>query len=127
MSGAVSRSPSAAAARSPPIAEPPIPQTKTPADGVDSSRADSIRQSASRSWSGMPRTSSIIAGPGALGSNSLILGDHRVDKLGAGLDHPAGGEDRAAHPRSRTDRAALEQDRARDLGVGADLTAPRDH
>ena len=48
----------AAAASSPPTAEPPMPQIITPAASSAFSFADSTRQSASRRWSGSARTES---------------------------------------------------------------------
>ena len=62
------RSPSAAAARSPPIAEPPMPQTIRPAASAGSSRADSTRQRASRRWSGMRED---VVEHGSLGRGTL--------------------------------------------------------
>ena len=118
-----------------------MPQTSRPAASAGSRRADSIRQRASRSWSGMPRTSSIMgwlaghAWAGTLSSRPAIRPsdlrrprpyrprrEDRVVDPGTRATAQPSSRTESAHPRAGLDPAAGGDNRARaDRGPGVDL------
>src|SRR4051794_36481378 len=140
--GAVARAPTAVAARSPPMAEPPMPQTTTPrAKSRALMLAESTRHCASSYWRGCARTSSSMllgsASSGRVNPGSRFQGrplrhdgavaDNGALHARAGADPGARTDDRFADHGVGSHDHAVEQDRALDRRVRADVAVRSEH